>query len=80
VEEDLFQVKGKKISRMSIIFQKHCGSKTDVRERQSAFNRVQGLIVQLRLLVDVGDVVRCWNPLGVLLARLLLEDVASSFE
>jgi hypothetical protein len=65
---------------MSIIFQKHCGSKTDVNQRQPAFDRVQGLYVQLRLGLDVGDAVKVWNPLGVLLAKLLLEDAASSFE
>jgi hypothetical protein len=65
---------------MSIIFQKHCGSKTDVKRRQPALSKVQGLKVQLPLRVEVGDAVKCWNPLAVLLAKLLLEDAASSFE
>ena len=75
-----FQVNGKKISRISIIFQKHCGSKTDVNLCQPSFNRVQGFKRQLRLRLDVGDAVNCWDPLGVLLARLLLEEAASSLE
>jgi hypothetical protein len=75
-----FQVKGKKISRMSAIFQKHCGSKTDVKLCQPAFNRVQGFTVRLRTRLDVGDAVKAWSPLGVLLARLLLEYAASLFE
>jgi hypothetical protein len=30
--------------------------------------------------VGVAGDVKCWKPLAVLLARLLLEDAASSFE
>jgi hypothetical protein len=67
-----FQVKGKRTSRISIIFQKHCGSKTDVKLCQQAFKSVQRLIVQLLLRVDVDNTVKGRNPLGVLLARLLL--------
>jgi hypothetical protein len=47
---------------------------------QPIFNSVQGFSVQLRLLLDVVCVVRGRNPLWVLLAKLLLEDAALSFE
>ena len=58
-----FQVKGKKISRTSIIFQKHCGSKTAVNFCQPIFNSVQGLVVYFRLRVDVDGAVRGRKPL-----------------
>jgi len=67
---------------MSITFQKHFGSKTDVSFSQHNFNNVHGFHVQLRLrsnVVGVGDEGRSSLTMLLVVWRLVREDAALSF-